>query len=307
MDKDLPVSQARQAVRKVLFEVEKAGAVSWFQLKKGSEAALLSKVLNRIDDRLFWIEHSVESGRWKDLGLVTPILVELGSIATGPSRVRPRFWFGKWTISEEYLWSLEGDLMDHLSAHGGLRLNNNSSTIDEEASTTALRDAQEITHLRRHERAREWLRGRRMKSYALICALLILLCGGVLARADGAGLRPWSLAAAVALGALGGTVSILRTFRDTLDSIRQLERFYLTAGARLVLASGLGLVSFLLWRADALPMIGSSREWDYAVYAWVAGFSEIVVLGAVAGIAGNTQPRDKNRQVRAHWLTNSTA
>jgi hypothetical protein len=100
--------------------------------------------------------------------------------------------------------------------------------------------------------------------------------------------RPWEgIIVVLAAGALGATLSGVRTMRDSLGELRDLRAFAATMSIQPLVGACSGLLVFLLAEAGALPVhdldLGPSST--RGLLAFIAGFSEPFLLGLVQRIA----------------------
>jgi hypothetical protein len=147
-------------------------------------------------------------------------------------------------------------------------------------------------HQHRHDRTREARKRQLMWSVAIqlpIVVLLLLLL--VIQTRDCApdGCEPGDVWLALLGGTLGSGISGLRRLRDEFLRLADMEAFPPAYLAQLVIGAGLGLVALLLTDVGvlpALPKAAAAPSASVAVYAFLAGFSEPFVIGAIGRLAG---------------------
>jgi hypothetical protein len=98
------------------------------------------------------------------------------------------------------------------------------------------------------------------------------------------------VALVVTVGALGGALSGVRRLLGSVVLRGELERFQAAFRAQLFVGGTLGMVTLLLYEVGALPTFQAIRGFPdvtpFALYAFLAGFSEPFVLGIVQGLIG---------------------
>jgi hypothetical protein len=139
---------------------------------------------------------------------------------------------------------------------------------------------------RRKEHARQALRGQALLWLLVILIPIVVAAAAVVAAASRTGLA-WGVTGAVLLGALGSVLSGAYKVPKLLK-LRELRSF--SAGLFLlpVLGAAAGLVLFLLLRTNVVELPGTktASTYTYALYGFLAGFSEPFFLRLVGRLAG---------------------
>jgi hypothetical protein len=121
----------------------------------------------------------------------------------------------------------------------------------------------------------------------LMPLLTACLAGLALSLSLGADTMWHAIVVVTAAGALGATLSGVRTVRDNLGELRDLRSFGGTMMIQPLVGATSGLLLFLLAQAGALPIDGmdTGSAGTLGLLAFIAGFSEPFVLGLVQRIA----------------------
>ena len=313
------VSQTREKVQEALAKVENTPEIPrwrpWSRLQHETEKALRAKAMGRIDDRLFWLEKWEGSSATSDRHAMPP----KPSNGFKKLLIAVEQAVGSDDATEAYLWSLEGRLRDayHDMApepYALLEIKNHAAQEDGDPSDYLqdLRDIvsrytveppprvppkdvlvlrmQSLAHGHRHERAKAARRHQLLWTVSLVLSLLVPALAATIAwlPVDGVDFDWWEIAAALVLGAFGGSLSGMRMLRDQLERLSQMDSFAAAVWAQVAAAAGLGLLALILLETGVLPQIGSSSAWDGLIYAFLAGFSEPFAIQAVSRLAGQT-------------------
>jgi hypothetical protein len=146
-------------------------------------------------------------------------------------------------------------------------------------------------HQQRHDRARDARKRQLMWSVAIqlpVVVLLLLLLVIQTRDCSREGCGPGDVWLAVFAGMLGAGISGLRRLRDEFLRLADMEAFPPAYLAQLVVGAGFGLVALLLTDVGVLPdlpKLAAAPSASVAVYAFLAGFSEPFVIGAIGRLA----------------------
>jgi hypothetical protein len=147
-------------------------------------------------------------------------------------------------------------------------------------------------HQQRHDRSRDARKRQLMWSVAIqlpvvVLLLLLLVIQTRDCSRDGCG--PGDVWLAVFAGMLGAGISGLRRLRDEFLRLADMQAFPPAYLAQLVIGAGFGVVALLLTDVGVLPdlpRVAAAPSASVAVYAFLAGFSEPFVIGAIGRLAG---------------------
>jgi hypothetical protein len=127
--------------------------------------------------------------------------------------------------------------------------------------------------------------------------LCLFLAGAGVSLSLGADETWHAVVVATAAGALGATLSGVRTVRDSLAELKDLRAFSGTMSIQPLVGATSGLLLFLLVEAGALPIDGVdlSSAATLGLLAFVAGFSEPFLLGLVErnAVISSKQPETR--------------
>jgi hypothetical protein len=172
-----------------------------------------------------------------------------------------------------------------------------ANTSDASASLLVRRQAievlvrlyQERSSQGRHRRAREALKARQLRWIGAALATLVATFTAVVIYGEVA--PPLNVALALVAGMIGSGISGLRRLRDELLLIDELRAFVMAFTAQAVVGAALGLFALFLATVGLLPAFQADRSGvgpaTVAVYAFVAGYSEPFVIGAIHRLAGS--------------------
>lgn len=147
-------------------------------------------------------------------------------------------------------------------------------------------------HQQRHDRSRDARKRQLMWSVAIqlpFVVLLLLLLVIQTRDCSREGCGPGDVWLAVFAGMLGAGISGLRRLRDEFLRLADMEAFPPAYLSQLVIGAGFGLVALLLTDVGVLPdlpKVAAAPSASVAAYAFLAGFSEPFVIGAIGRLAG---------------------
>lgn len=138
---------------------------------------------------------------------------------------------------------------------------------------------------RRMEHARHAMRARALHLLLAILVPVVIAAAAITAAAPGT--SAWGVTAAVLLGAVGSVLSGAYKVPKLLK-LRALRLFWAGISLLPVLGSAAGLVLFLFLHTHVvdLPETRHASTGTYALYGFLAGFSEPFFLGLVGRLAG---------------------
>jgi hypothetical protein len=290
----------------------------WGKLREQTRVALVAKAAEAIGDHLFWLnrtslEQDGVSESQQDADpppALSGLLDEIReAVKNGIAEPNPGF--------ERVLWSLEGRLRDEVDAASSIEQvkqqvfrqlgrdqSDPSDYLDELRGILAdeplasanhvdphellIRRKQALAKSFRHDRAKAARRHELLWWTALVLWITVPAFAVLVTTVD-PGAENISLsdtAAALAAGAFGGSLSSMRTLRDSLERLAQMDSFRAALWAQLAAAAGLGLIALILFAAGVLPQIGEAPAWDILIYSFLAGFSEPFAIQAVSKAVG---------------------
>ena len=324
----------------------------WPRWRARTERALLAKVLGRINDDLLWLEvkysnltasavaGDVETPASRERAAKTAasqsvpdklqierlheLLPKICNAVIGGTDDRPAgvAATGKAPAgeapSEEYLWSLEGNLRYELESLAGLAYlrskfaeqvqQNNPEPRDfiddlrRELSKAngqwlGLEDAAchrqlAVAHHFRHRRAAAARRRELLSWCAVLLGILVPAFGALAAlqSSDDTDTQVLYILLAAVAGAFGGSLSLMRTLRDQAERLAEMDAIWAALLAQVMAAAGLGVLAVVLYDANILPDVGgqtvSQNNLVGIAYAFLAGFSEPFAIQAVSRLAG---------------------
>jgi hypothetical protein len=147
-------------------------------------------------------------------------------------------------------------------------------------------------HQQRHDRTRNARKRQLLWSVAGLLPIVVVLLAFLVIRTRDCspdGCERGDVWLALVGGMLGSGISGLRRLRDEFLRLADMEAFPPAYLAQLVIGAGFGLVALLLTDVGVLPDLPNTEDAPsatVAVYAFVAGFSEPFVIGAVGRLAG---------------------
>lgn len=148
---------------------------------------------------------------------------------------------------------------------------------------------QERSSQARHRRAREALKARQLQWVAAALSVLVAFFAWVIVA--GANVSFILVALVLLSGTIGSGLSGVRRLRDELLLLDEMRAFPIAFVAQLIVGAALGLLALFLVVVGILPAFqgdkNASAPATFAVYAFVAGYSEPFVIGAIQRLAGS--------------------
>jgi hypothetical protein len=236
---------------------------------------------------------SWESAAWEHVVELECALVEIGEPIHLSAQLdqevarsdRPGTDEASVAIETELLRQLRQTLADSSTAE--------SQTSDQKRAIMLLTKRYRArNHQQRHDRTRNARKRQLMWSVAIQLPIVVLLLALLVIQTRDCspeGCESGDVWLALLGGTLGSGISGLRRLRDEFMRLTDMEAFPPAYFAQLVIGAGLGLVALLLTDVGvlpALPKAAAAPSATVAVYAFLAGFSEPFVIGAIGRLAG---------------------
>jgi hypothetical protein len=252
-----------------------------------------TQLLKRHQPRPRFQLESWESAAWEHVVELECALVEIGEPAHLCAQLDEELARSDHQGTDEAAFVSETELLRQLRRTLADRGTTKSQTPEQKRAIVVLTKRYRArNHQQRHARTREARKRQLMWSVAIqlpvvVLLLLLLVIQTRDCSSDGCG--PGDVWLAVFAGMLGAGISGLRRLRDEFLRLADMEAFPPAYLGQLVIGAGFGLVALLLTDVGVLPVLpkaAAAPSASVAVYAFLAGFSEPFVIGAIGRLAG---------------------